>query len=194
MRFKRAPRVEGYQETSRKRAAVLVSQRRQREKLPLFADLIAETQPSVEDVIAHRHAVWPVAEQKRRDELAGKWREARAAVFAMPDEARKPFLAWWNAHRWFPGDPGYLSSAVRGFHKGDYVLHEGKIVSRDNLEWEQKSRAKIAAMTDDELAGMIQTHISPLFVEWGRAERRRRAEAAAVEAPAPRPRRAGVRR
>lgn len=190
MRFKRAPRVEGYHETPRKRAAVLVSQRRQREKLPLFADQIAEQQPSVDEVIAARHEYFPRAQQERRDKLAADWREVRARVAALPDDIRKPFLAYWNNHRWLPGDPSYLGSAVREVEQGGLVLHEGKLVSRHNLEWERSTKAKIAAMSDGELDRHIQTHISPLFVEWGREERRRRAEAAAFEAPArPNPRR-----
>lgn len=187
MRFTRARRVEGYTETARKRAAVLISQRRQREKLPLFAPLIAEEQPSVDDVIAQRHAYWPVAQQKRRDERAAAWREARAAVFALPDDIRRPFLIYWNTHRWLPGDASYLVSALHEVERGELIMHDGQMVSRHNFEWEQNAKARMAAMSDAELDAMIQTHISPLFVEWGREERRRRAEAAAIEAPAPRP-------
>ena len=46
MRFRRWPRVMAYEDTTRKRAALACSQRLQREKLPLFADLIAARQPS----------------------------------------------------------------------------------------------------------------------------------------------------
>ena len=55
MRFKRSPRVEAYEETPRKRAAVQLSQRRQRDKLPLLADLIAAEQPSIDAVIEELH-------------------------------------------------------------------------------------------------------------------------------------------
>lgn len=186
MRFKRAPRVEGYKETARKRAAVLVSQRHQREKLPLFADLIAETQPTVEDVIAHRHRVWPIAEQKRRDELAGRWREARRRLNELPEPARSAMLRYWNNHRWLPAaDPTYLSSEIHGYLTGRLILHDGEIMSAHRLEWETTTKQRFAAMTDAELDAMIQTHISPLFVEWGREERQRRFETRAAAEPKP---------
>ncbi|MFD1034138.1 hypothetical protein ACFQ15_05685 [Sphingomonas hankookensis] len=184
MRFKRAPRVEGYKETSRKRAGVLVSQRHQREKLPLFAELIAETQPTVEEVIAHRHRVWPIAEQNRRDELARKWREARRRLNELPAPARSAMLRYWNNHRWLPADPTYLSSEIHSYLTGRLVLHDDKIVSRHQLEWETKTKTRFAAMTDAELDHMIQTHISPLFAEWGREERQRRFTARAAIQPA----------
>ena len=187
MRFKRAPRVEGYKETPRKRAAVLVSQRHQREKLPLCAELIAETQPTVDEVIAHRHRVWPIAEQKRRDELARKWREARRRLNELPEPARSAMLRYWNNHRWLPAaDPTYLSGEIHGYLTGRLVLHDGEIISAHHLEWQTKTKARIAAMTDAELDHMIQTHISPLFAEWGREERQRRfAARAAIDPPQP---------
>lgn len=190
MRFKPGPKVEGYQETSRKRAAVLVSQRHQREKLPLFAALIAEKQPSVEDVIAHRHKAWPIAEQKRRNDRAVEWRKARAKLRMIPDTERAALTRKWNRSS-FPGDPSYLASLVHSFSTGGYVMHEGEIISTHELKHQRERDAKIVAMTDAELDHAIQTHWSPLIIDLSRAERRRRAEAAAVEAPALRLRRAG---
>ena len=61
------------------------------------------------------------------------------------------------------------------FRDGRLIVHEGEVKSRSDVEWERDRKAKIAAMTDSELDRMIQTHISPLFAEWGREERRRRA-------------------
>ena len=80
MRFKRWPRVEAFQETSRTRAAVALSQRRQRERLPLLAELIAETQPSIDDLMATRVKHWIEWEQRDRDHRAGLWRRARRAL------------------------------------------------------------------------------------------------------------------
>jgi len=47
LRFTRRPRCE-YTVTDRKWAAAVRLQRRQRDKLPLLAPLIAETQPSID--------------------------------------------------------------------------------------------------------------------------------------------------
>jgi len=46
MRFTRGPR-HSFTDTARKRALVLVRQRKDREKLPLFGQLIAEEQPAL---------------------------------------------------------------------------------------------------------------------------------------------------
>ena len=61
------------------------------------------------------------------------------------------------------------------FRDGRLIVHEGEVRPRSDVEWERDRKAKIAAMSDLELDVMIQTHISPLFAEWGREERRRRA-------------------
>lgn len=76
MRFTRRPRCE-YAVTDRKRAAAVRLQRRQREKLPLLAPLIAEAQPGIDEVMATRVAHWVEWEQRDRDRRAAKWREAR---------------------------------------------------------------------------------------------------------------------
>ena len=68
MRFKRWPRVAAYQETGRKRAAFRRRQQAQQDKLPLFAGMIAETQPTVDEEMARCAAHWPRAQQRRRDE------------------------------------------------------------------------------------------------------------------------------
>lgn len=88
---------------------------------------------------------------------------------------RTAALRFWNTHRWFPADPGYLIDLLHMIETGRYVLHDGKVRSTDDLEWERKRDARIAAMTDAELDNMIQTHISMQFVELGREERQRRA-------------------
>ena len=72
MRFARRPRCE-YLVTDRKRAAAARWQRRQRASLPLLAPLIAEGQPSVEQVMAERVMHWASTEQEWRDRRAAQW-------------------------------------------------------------------------------------------------------------------------
>ena len=79
MRFSRRPRCE-YTVTDRKRAAAVRLHRRHREKLPLLAPLIAETQPSIDHLMTIRVANWIVLEQESRDRRAAQWREARALL------------------------------------------------------------------------------------------------------------------
>jgi hypothetical protein len=86
MRFRRWPRVAADQDTARKRAAILHSQRREREKLPLLHALIAEQQPGADEVMARRAEWWPQAQQQIRDRRAQDWRRARQHLFAYPSQ------------------------------------------------------------------------------------------------------------
>lgn len=71
MRFSRRPLCE-YTVTGRKRAAAVRLQRRQRDKLPLLAPLVAGTQPGIDAVMATRVANWVTSEQEGRDRRAAK--------------------------------------------------------------------------------------------------------------------------
>ena len=108
MRFKRWPRVEAYQETPRNRAAIIVSQQRQRDKLPLLADLIADEQPSIDAVIEGRQERWPRLQRQTRDQRAAKWREARRELAAYSLITRHAIRRLWN-NAPYPADPTYLA-------------------------------------------------------------------------------------
>lgn len=54
MRFRPWPRVSAFEDTRRKRLAFERSQRLKREKLPLFAAIIAEEQHDVDTEMARR--------------------------------------------------------------------------------------------------------------------------------------------
>jgi hypothetical protein len=99
--------VEAYQETPRTRAAVALSQQRQRDRLPLLADLIAAEQPSIEAVIKERHRAWPKWQHEKRDERASKWREARRQLAAYSLITRHAIRRLWNDAP-YPGNPSYL--------------------------------------------------------------------------------------
>lgn len=175
MRFIRGPRHQ-FTATERKRSAVLVRQRKDREALPLLGEIIAETQPSVDEVMEARASNWERSIAAQRTKRAADWIDARARLNRLPEPMRAAFLVFWNKHRWFPANPGYLHTVLHMVETGRYLLHEGKVTALDQIEYEAKRDAKIAAMTDAELDHMIQTHISMQFVEMGRAERRLRAE------------------
>lgn len=180
MRFARASRVTAYEPTSRKRSAVVRRQRLERERLPLFAAEIAEGQADPDQVLADRAVSWVEHQRQRRAQLARDWWRARAELRALPLDEREAFIRYWNRSK-CPANGGYMLSYLNMYRDGRLVMHEGEVHARSNLEWEQQAKAKIQGMTDQELDRMIQTHISPLFAEWGRQERRRRAEANAVE-------------
>lgn len=190
MRFAPLPRPTEYEPTPRKRAAVLVRQRKDREKLPLFGELIRETQADPDDVLRDRAAMILRNQVDARQRAADAWKRGRAAMRALPEPERSAFLRYWNRLK-SPATGTYLLTYINMLATGRLIMDEGEIDSRAEVEWRRGALAKIAAMSDAELDSMIQTHVSPLFAEWGRAERRRRAEAAAANAPAPRTRRAG---
>lgn len=126
MRFTRRPRCE-YAVTDRKRAAAVRLQRRQREKLPLLAPLIAEAQPDIDEVMATRVAHWVEWEQRDRDRRAAKWREARAALDRHEPATRRALLDYWNGHRWLPGDSMYLLDLLHGFGRGRLIMEDGRV-------------------------------------------------------------------
>lgn len=161
-----------------------------REKFPLFAAEIAEGQPTPEELLDARASAFVSNQQANRDREARNWRRARAELRAIPEPDRSAFIRYWNRSK-CPGNAGYLLSYMNMFRDGRLIVHEGEVRPKSDVEWEQGVKAEMAAMTDLELDTMIQTHISPLFAEWGREERRRRAELSADVPPA---RRSSVRR
>ena len=126
MRFTTRPRCE-YTVTDRKRAAVLRLQRRQRDSLPLLAPLFAETQPGIDEVMTTRVANWITSEQANRDRRARSWRRARQALDQHAPATRQALLAYWNGHRWLPGDPVYLLDMLHGFRTGRLVITDGQV-------------------------------------------------------------------
>lgn len=117
MRFKRWPRVAAYQETGRKRAAFRRRQQAQRDKLPLFAGMIAETQPSIDEEMARRAAHWPRAQQRRRDERAALWRRARSRLAAHGDNVRPLLRKLWDEAP-YPADPYCLLDFLTQYDRG----------------------------------------------------------------------------
>lgn len=116
MRFKRYI-DHAFEDTRRKRLALARSQRLQREKFPLFAEAIAETQPDADTVMAERAISWAEWTRTDRENRAQTWRRARARLAAYGDNVRPQLLNYWNRCRW-PADPGYLLSMMHMFDTG----------------------------------------------------------------------------
>lgn len=127
MRFKKRERYGAFEDTSRKRAAAGRAQQKQRDALPLFAEQIAEAQPSIDQVMAARAAQWETAEAQQRASRAAAWREARRRLARFDDATRAVVLAYWNGHRWLPGDPSYLLDTMHRFEWGRLVLEAGTL-------------------------------------------------------------------
>ena len=120
MRFKRQPRHE-YEDTRRKRLAALRWQQRERDRFPLLAAEIGRKQPGIDAIMAGRVDQWAETQQATRDRKAAQWREGRKAVDQMDPDTRRAVLAYWNGHRWLPGDPGYFLDMLHSIKTGRLV-------------------------------------------------------------------------
>jgi len=89
--------------------------------------LIAEAQPSIDDLMTTRVATWIASEQSNRDRRANSWRRARRALDRHESAIRRALLDYWNGHRWLPGDPSYLLDLLHGFKTERLILDEGQV-------------------------------------------------------------------
>jgi hypothetical protein len=117
MRFRRWPKVTPYQDTTRKRAGIVRSKQRARERLPLLAPLIAEEQESVDAVVAVRatHAI--ARQQAERDSRSDRWRQARKNLGGRDRETRLLLRALWRECP-YPADPSYLLGLLHDVDAG----------------------------------------------------------------------------
>lgn len=136
MRFRSWPKPTAYEETSRKRAAFLTRQRRDREKLPLFADMIAAGQHSVDEEMARRAIWWPQQQQRMRDERAEVWRRARGRLFAFDAPERRTIRAAWRDCP-YPADPCSFAD----------FLHQIEVGRLDPVRPPWKYHARVQART-----------------------------------------------
>lgn len=120
MRFKRQPRF-AFTDTSRKRAALRRKQANERDALPLLAQIVAEAQPTEDEVMTARAAMWTKTERESRATRAGKWREARAQLDALPAPERPALRHAWDCAP-YPADPVYLLMFLHSFAMGRFTL------------------------------------------------------------------------
>ena len=116
MHFQRYGKFE-FRDTALKRAALARKQKKEREAFPLFADEIAENQPSADAEMQRREELWSNSQAKDRHRRAEKWQEARAKLRSYPEQERCKLLAYWNK-RIYPGAPEYLLSMMHSYDMG----------------------------------------------------------------------------
>ncbi|OBY26783.1 hypothetical protein A9D60_17485 [Leisingera sp. JC1] len=116
MRFKPWPR-HAFTDTERKRAALRRKQRQERENLPLFAEQIAEEQPTEDQIMKERAEQWEAQEVRDRSGRAKKWREARRLIDALPNDERRAVRRAWDCAP-YPADPSYLLSVLHSYSQG----------------------------------------------------------------------------
>jgi hypothetical protein len=138
MRFQRLERS-AYEVTELKRKAILRSQRRERERYPLFADAIAAEQPSVEHVVAARTQAWEASVRAERKRRAFDWLRARQELASFPPAEAARLRDHWNRHRWYPAVPSYLLSMLLMYRRGDLNMDAPNMLN--------PTRMKPAALT-----------------------------------------------
>jgi hypothetical protein len=119
MKFHPRPHYGPFVDTPRKRAAAHRRQQRERDTFPLFAGMIALTQPSVDTLMLARAHEWDAHEQRDRDRKAQDWRSLRADIFALPPDQRRLIHARAQ-HYGGPLNPtayAYFYALVTGFHR-----------------------------------------------------------------------------
>jgi hypothetical protein len=103
MLFQRYPHYDDYDFTARKQAAYRRKLLKEQGKYPLFADLVASEQLSVEEEGARRLLLARQSLEQWRSFEARIWREARAAYFALSDErkaiVREQWAKWWGGRK-----------------------------------------------------------------------------------------------
>lgn len=122
------PRALSRPVTPRRVQAAARALKREQEDCPLFADDIAEDQPTPEERVrvmdAQQVAYW----QRIRDYNAQTWRAARRILFSLPAEERDRLLAAWQAAP-YPGGASYFA---------DFLWQRtGRSASRELSEAEQ---------------------------------------------------------
>lgn len=120
MRFKKTPTF-AFTDTPRKRAALRRKQQRERDALPLFAEQIAEEQPTEDEEMARRAVLSDRQEARWRSDRAAEWRKARSMVESLPDEDRRAIRRVWDCAP-YPADPSRLLGVLHSFSLGKIDL------------------------------------------------------------------------
>jgi len=109
MRFTRYPKSESYQITPRKLAAARRAVQRQKDRYPLFPELVTHNTPEerLDSIATHRTRWW----QTMRDRQARQWRRARKASRDLPRGPKAAITRYWQVCG-YPGDPVYLLSII----------------------------------------------------------------------------------
>lgn len=96
MLFDRYPQHEGFQDTDRKRSALLRKHRAEQDHYPLFADQVAAEQPSVNEVMEKRKLQHSAFYQSNRKFKAKWWRIVRQSYFKLSAEKRINVREQWK--------------------------------------------------------------------------------------------------
>src|SRR3546814_3646832 len=128
MRFTPHQGIYAYERTNRKLKAAERRLRLDREKFPLFAEEIGESQPSPEELLDARARSFVTHQQDNRDRAARNWWPARVELRAIPDPDRAAFIRFWNRCK-CPGNGSYLLTYMNMFRDGRSAEHTSELQS-----------------------------------------------------------------
>lgn len=97
VRHETMPRANARKVTPRRLQAAARALQREQEDAPLFADAIAQEQPTPEERVRAIDAAQVAHWQRIRDFNAQTWRAARRILFSLPVEKRDQLLAAWQS-------------------------------------------------------------------------------------------------
>jgi len=97
--------------TARRLAAANRALKRERDRLLLFADEVAQEQESAEERIARIDEAFLAYEQRHRDLAARQWRRGRRMLQRVRAEVRDLLITEWNRSR-VPADAAYFADFV----------------------------------------------------------------------------------
>jgi hypothetical protein len=111
MRFTRFSRGEHQPSppSARRVAAAKRAVQAEKERYPLFPQLVTHHTPEARLAAIDKHRVewW----QEQRDFRADRWRKARSSLRALPPGPRNGIIRYWR-HGSLPGDPTYLLGLI----------------------------------------------------------------------------------
>jgi hypothetical protein len=113
MRFTSYPKGEAYQITSRKLAAARRAVQREKDRYPLFPELLKHqtAEDRLASIAVERERWW----HEMRDRQANGWRKARQNLNRLPSGPRAAMKRYWETYG-CPGDPVYLLTMIHN-HK-----------------------------------------------------------------------------
>lgn len=111
MRFSKEMKAGRRPVTPRRVAAAVRALKRERDKVPLFAEEVAAEQPTPEQRVERLDQGFVATWQEIRNQRARVWRKARARLRSLPPDAQAEILARWNRST-VPGDSAYFADFV----------------------------------------------------------------------------------
>ncbi len=112
MRFAPYPKPIARSHTRRRLMRAEKALERQKAKYPMFADQWKTE--TAEERLNRLDESGRLSVQNMRSHQAALWRQARCALFALPEPQRRALTDEWNDDRWLPGSPEYLLDFLRG--------------------------------------------------------------------------------